>query len=33
MEKPTKFITNLFIDGEYVQAKSGKKFPVFNPAT
>lgn len=28
-----KFETRLFIDGEYVHAKSGRKFPVYNPAT
>lgn len=33
MQTPTKFETRLFIDGEYVHAKSGRKFPVINPAT
>lgn len=25
--------TKLFIDGQYVSAISGKKFPTYNPAT
>ena len=25
--------TKLFIDGQYVSAASGKKFPTYNPAT
>ena len=27
------FETRLFIDGEYVNATSGKKFKTYNPAT
>jgi aldehyde dehydrogenase (NAD+) len=33
MQATVKYETRLFIDGEYVHAKSGKKFPVYNPAT
>ncbi|MBS1890039.1 MAG: aldehyde dehydrogenase family protein [Actinobacteria bacterium] len=33
MQATPKYETRLFIDGEYVHAKTGKKFRVYNPAT